>query len=347
MQRTRYDSSSLVHGCVALALWAACACAAAPPQGSTAASASASANPNAACDDYAQRLCKELGARSEGCRSVLGTVALLPARACEVGLAEFDATLQRIAELHKACETVATSICAELGAESEGCQAIRQNLPQIPPGHCASLLRDQRQLIAALRQREALNGPISDERWQALLDGEPPGFGAASAPVTVVEFSDFQCPYCAQAAETVHRLKKDYEGRIRFVFRHFPLPFHPNAQAAAQAAFAAQEQGKFWEYHDLLFGNQDALGPEALVVYARKVGLDVEAFRSAAGSESAAQRITADMRLGESVQVQGTPTMFIDKKRIADPLDYDKVAQLVEQELHSLPAGPAPLSQPR
>jgi protein-disulfide isomerase len=341
MLSIRFESPSRANAVVALALWAVCACAAKPaPQAETA--AKAGTNPNAACDDYAQRLCKELGARSEACRAVLGTVALLPARACEDGIADFDATLERIAELRKACETVATSICAELGAESEGCQAIRQNLPQIPPGHCASLLRDQRQLIAALRQREALNGPISDERWQALLEGEPAGFGAASAPVTVVEFSDFQCPYCAQAAETVHRLKKDYEGRIRFVFRHFPLPFHPNAQAAAQAAFAAQEQGKFWEYHDLLFGNQDALGPEALLVYARKVGLDVDAFRSAAGSESAAQHVSADMRLGESVQVQGTPTMFIDKKRVEDPLDYDKVARLVEQELHAAPPGPAP-----
>jgi protein-disulfide isomerase len=285
------------------------------------------------CVDYAHRLCTELGPRTDACRAVLGIVALMSPHACEVGLAEFDTTLERIAELRKACETVASNICKELGKESEGCRAIQQNLPDIPPGHCAALLHDQSQLIAALRQRQALNAPVSDERWQALLAGEPPGFGVAGAKVAVVEFSDFQCPYCAQAASTVQRLKQDYGARIRFVFRHFPLPFHPNAQAAAQAAIAAQDQGKFWEYHDLLFGNQDALSPDALLAYARKLGLDLDAFRAVSQGESSAHRVADDLRLGESVQIQGTPTLFIDKKRVDDPMDYAKVSKIVEDAL--------------
>jgi protein-disulfide isomerase len=323
-------NSSLVG--LALCAVVACGCSSAPKTGAVSSGKEAAAT-TTACDDYAERLCKELGPRTDGCRSVLGTVTLLSSRACEAGLADFDTTLQHIAALRKACEAVAANICAELGRESEGCRAIQQNLPEIPPGHCAALLRDQSQLIAALRQREALSGPLSDERWQALLAGEPAGFGTADAAVAVVEFSDFQCPYCAQAAATVHRLKQDYEGRIRFVFRHFPLPFHPNAQAAAQAALAAQEQGKFWEYHDLLFGNQDALGPEALLAYARKAGLDLDAFRAASSGESTAARVASDLRLGESVQVQGTPTLFINKQRVDNPMDYDKVAQLVDQAL--------------
>jgi protein-disulfide isomerase len=308
-------------------------CSAAQKEPSADAKHTASAAAQKPCVDYAQRLCTELGPRTESCRAVVGIVALMSPHACEVGLAEFDTTLERIAELRKACETVANNICKELGKESEGCRAILQNLPEIPPGHCAALLHDQSQLIAALRQRQALDAPLSDERWQALLAGEPPGFGVAGAKVAVVEFSDFQCPYCAQAAATVQRLKQDYGSRIRFVFRHFPLPFHPNARAAAQAAIAAQDQGKFWEYHDLLFGNQDALSSDALLAYARKLGLDLDAFRTAAQGESSAHRVADDLRLGESVQIQGTPTLFIDKKRIEDPMDYEKVSKIVEEAL--------------
>jgi protein-disulfide isomerase len=287
------------------------------------------------CNDYAQRLCAELGVRTDACRSALGVITLMSPRACAAGVADFETTRTRIADLRKACETVADNICAALGKDSESCQAIRQNLPDIPPGHCAALLHDQDQLVAALRQRESMNAPISDARWQALLAGQPPGFGAQDAPVTVVEFTDFQCPFCAQAAVTVNRLKKDYGTRIRLVVRQFPLSIHPDARGAAQAALAAHDQGKFWEYHDQLFGHQDALGPEALASYAQKVGLNVDAFRAAANSESTVQRVAEDMRLGESVDLQGTPTMFIDKKRIDDPIDYDKVAHAVDEALNA------------
>src|SRR5262249_13328681 len=162
----------------------------------------------------------------DACRAVMGSVPLLSPRACETGIADFDTSVARIAELRKQCELVAANICAALGSESQACRAIRQNLPEIPPGQCSALARDQPQLIALLKQREALNGPLSDERWQALLGGQPAGFGTDDAKVAVVEFSDFQCPYCAQAADTVHKLKEQYATRIRFVFRHFPLPFH-------------------------------------------------------------------------------------------------------------------------
>ena len=231
------------------------------------------------------------------------------------------------------CEAVAEHVCSALGEDSASCTAIRQNLPEIPPGHCLALLHDQDQLVAALREREALAGPLSDERWQALIAGQPPGFGAADARVVVVEFTDFECPYCAQAAQTVHRLKQEYGSRIRLVVRQFPLSIHPDARAAAQAALAAHDQGKFWEYHDLLFGHQQALGADALVGYARQLGMNVDAFRAASSGSSTAQRVADDMKLGESVEVQGTPTMFIDKKRVDDPLDYDKVSHAIDKAL--------------
>lgn len=288
-----------------------------------------------ACKDYMSRLCNELGTRSDACRSAVGVVALLPPSACAAAVADFAITQTRIADLRKACQTVADNVCAALGSDSESCKAIKQNLPEIPPGHCAALLHDQEQLVAALRQRESLNAPLSDALWQALLAGQPPGFGAADARVAVVEFTDFQCPYCAQAAETMRRIKKDYGTRIRLVIRQFPLSIHPDARGAAQAALAAHDQGKFWEFHDQLFSHQDALGADALASYAQKAGLNVDAFRSAASGDAAVQRVADDMRLGESVNLQGTPTVFVDKQRVDNPIDYDSVAAAIDAALNS------------
>jgi protein-disulfide isomerase len=291
------------------------------------------AAPTEACAEYSKRLCGELGVRSEACASSVAVVALLPQRACAAALDEFAATTGRIADLRKACQSVADHVCAEVGKDSESCRAIVQNLPEIPPGHCLSLARDEPRLIAALREREAANASVSDEHWQELLEGTPPGFGAADARVVVVEFTDFQCPFCAQAAETVRRLKQDYASRIRVVLRQFPLPFHPDARTAARAALAAHDQGKFWPYHDLLFANQSTLGSEALLGYAQKAGLAKDKFQSAAQSESTDRRVEHDIVLGTTVHVQGTPTMFINKKRVADPMDYEKIASVIDTEL--------------
>jgi predicted DsbA family dithiol-disulfide isomerase len=337
MKRVAPRAPSILARLVAvLALCAGCGGAqteARPPEPT----AKPKAGAESACSEYAQQLCQELGARSDACRSALGVVAVMPDAACAAGMAEFDVTKERIAELRKACEAVVARVCSELGPESEACGAIRADLPQIPPGHCAALLRDQERLLTALRQRESLNAPLSDELWRALGAGTPPGFGPADAKVLVVEFSDFQCPFCAEAAQTVHKLKEQYGTRIRFVFRQFPLSFHADARGAAQASLAAHDQGKFWEYHDLLFAHQDALGSESLLAHARAAGLDIAAFTAAAGGSSTAERVAEDLRLGESVRIQGTPTLFVDKQRISDPLDYESVSQAVERALAAHP----------
>ena len=318
---------SALVGVSALAL-IACGGSQTAPEDGSAAKVKASS-----CGDFARALCIELGAESDGCRSALGVVTLLSPRACALAIEDFEHSRGRIAALRGACEQVATRVCAEMGQDSDSCQAIREDLPKIPPGHCAALLRDQDRLIAALHERKALTEPLSEEAWRSLLAGTPPGFGAANAQVVIVEFSDFQCPYCAEAAATVHKLREKYGERIRFVFRNYPLPFHPNARAAAQASLAAHDQGKFWELHDRLFQNQDELGNEQLIEHARAAGLDVEAFRAGATGAASGTRVDEDMRLGELARVQGTPTMFINKKRVENPLDFDDVSEQVDAEL--------------
>jgi Na+/H+ antiporter NhaA len=139
--------------------------------------------------------------------------------------------------------------------------------------------------------------------------------GSIDAPVTVVEYGDFECPYCGQAEPVVRELLQDF-GDVRYVWRHLPLnDVHPRAQLAAEAAEAAANQGAFWEMHDLLFGNQDALRPNDLIAYAEKLGLDVERFTNDLREHTGAPRVADDVDSADLSGVSGTPTFFINGRR--------------------------------
>ncbi len=150
--------------------------------------------------------------------------------------------------------------------------------------------------------------------------GDAPVRGAPMAPVTIVEFSDFECPYCGAAHPVLERLLHEYEGQVKLVFMHYPLTeAHPNAMQAARAAVAAGQQGKFWEMHDRLFENQAALSEEDLARYAREIGLDVERFEEDLRSEETQRRIERDKALGRRLDVTGTPAIFINGRRFREP----------------------------
>jgi protein-disulfide isomerase len=286
-----------------------------------------------ACASLARKLCEELGPSSESCRATLGVIALLPAKACAAGLDGFDEAKARVAELRGACDELAQAVCAEIGEDSESCSALRADMPDIPPGHCPMLLRDRDQIVAALRAREASDEPLSPAQWQALTAAPAPSLGAADAKVTVVAFSDFECPYCAESARTLKRLKEAHGATVRLVFHHYPLPFHERAKPAAQAAVAAHAQNKFWDYHDLLFANQKALSAEALEAYAQQLKLDLARFRASSSDAATLAAIDADKQLGDSVQVRGTPTVFVNGKRLENGVDYDAVNAAVQEAL--------------
>lgn len=140
----------------------------------------------------------------------------------------------------------------------------------------------------------------------------PPAMGSVDAPLEVVEFSDFECPFCAQALPVLKALVAAHPEDVRLVFRHFPLPIHEHAARAAQAALEAQRQGAFWPYHDLLFEHQDTLADADLVRHAAALGLDAEAFADALSEGSHQERMHEDMELGMSLDVHGTPTFFVN-----------------------------------
>jgi len=145
---------------------------------------------------------------------------------------------------------------------------------------------------------------------------DSPVRGPKTAPVTIVEFADFQSPLAAEALHTVQQVLAQYPDQVRLVFKHFPLAIHPNARTAALAAEAAGEQGKFWEMHDLLFQNSTALGPDDLRALATRLGLDVARFEKDLGSPELAARVDRDVAEAARVGVIGAPTFFVNGHRM-------------------------------
>ena len=150
--------------------------------------------------------------------------------------------------------------------------------------------------------------------------------GRDDAPVTLVEYGDYQCPYCGEAHQVIKRLQKALAKKLRFVFRNFPLTHaHPYAMMAAETAEAAALQGKFWQMHDFIFENQESLAPEALPAWANELGLDMKKFATAIKERSAVKRIDEDRASGIESGVNGTPTFFINGALYAGDDDYESL----------------------
>ncbi len=153
--------------------------------------------------------------------------------------------------------------------------------------------------------------------------GDAPVKGPASAPVTLVAWSDFQCPFCSRAVPTVRQLEDAYKGKLRIAFKQFPLPFHDKAHLAAEAALAANEQGKFWQMHDKLFANQQALDRASLEKYAQELGLDMGKFKAALDSGKFKDKVDAEDKEGAAFGVTGTPTFFINGTRLVGAQPFE------------------------
>jgi len=170
--------------------------------------------------------------------------------------------------------------------------------------------------------------------------GKAPMRGNPQAPVTVVEFSDFQCPYCVRARPTVNRVRETYGDKVRWVFRHFPLDFHAQAEKAGEAAACAGEQGKFWEMHDLLWTNTAKLQVDDLKAHAATLGLDGPTFAQCLDSGKYAGLVESDLEAGQGYGVSGTPAFFVNGRPLVGAQPFDAFAQVIDDELQR-PAGPA------
>lgn len=161
--------------------------------------------------------------------------------------------------------------------------------------------------------------------------GDSPILGPEDAPVTVIVFTDLECPYCAMAHAEFEELL-ELRDDVRIVFKHTPLPFHENAVPASVAALAAGEQGRFWDFVDRAYANQDALSPDALLGHADALGLDLEAFKKSMNERRHLETIQADIDLAVRVGIQGTPTLFVNGTRLGKMVPAGEFADIVEGE---------------
>ena len=198
--------------------------------------------------------------------------------------------------------------------------AIKADLEQIK-ADLAGVKSQLGQLLRLLSQRPVQGGVATSGPVRTSV-ADAPMLGRADAPVTLVEFSDYQCPFCQRFfATTLSALKKHYvdTGKVRYVFRDFPLDqMHPQARKAAEAAHCAGEQGKYWEMHEVLFQNQRALAPPQLAEHARTVGVDGSKFDECLSLGRHAARVERGLADGAAVGVQGTPTFLVGKTKAGD-----------------------------
>ena len=160
-----------------------------------------------------------------------------------------------------------------------------------------------------------------------------PSFGPAMAKVTIVEWSDFQCPYCARSAPLVEQIRQAYPKDVRFVFRNYPLPMHPDAPLAARAGVAAQAQGKFWQMHDWMYAHQHELDRASLEKAAASLGMDLGKFKAALDSPATEARVTADIQAAQGAGVSATPTFFVNGREHVGGMPFDSLKGEIDKEI--------------
>jgi protein-disulfide isomerase len=208
-----------------------------------------------------------------------------------------------VTELPAPCATVAVPV-GQCVIEKRPCAACQPATLAIAKAVRDGMTREQVQGLYKARFDPASVRDIP-------VDGSP-SRGAGSAAVVIVEFADFECPFCQKMAPELDRLWEERKEKVRFVYKFLPLSMHPHGEVAARAAIAAQMQGRFWEMHHKLFADGQHLEDGDLTAYARSIGLDVDRFRADMAGAVASARIEADRKLADALGVKGTPTLFID-----------------------------------
>jgi protein-disulfide isomerase len=223
-----------------------------------------------------------------------------------------------------------------------------QNAAQLPPGAKFEEYRERiidfmtrpkkqeraKELFGELRKAANVQVKLEEPaRARKQVEAKGPSRGPEDAKVTIVEFSDFQCPYCSKAKDTVEEVMTAYAGKVKLVFRQFPLDFHKAAPKAAEASLCANEQGHFWDYHDTLFKNQEKLELANLKEHAASLGLDAAKFASCMESSKFASVVQEDMAAAKKVGVTGTPAFFINGISLSGAQPIEEFKKVIDQEL--------------
>ena len=180
---------------------------------------------------------------------------------------------------------------------------------------------------------QAETKPLNDTVWNVPVADSDPQFGPEEPKVTIVVFSDFQCPFSGKGTSLLKNALDDFPGKLRIVYKNFPLPFHKDAHLAAEAALCANAQGRFWQFHDLLFQNQRAMSRKDLDEYAQRAGLDVDRFKQDLARGTYREVVDRHMEEGASLGVKGTPNFFINGRVLKGAMPYEQLRPVIEQEM--------------
>lgn len=192
-----------------------------------------------------------------------------------------------------------------------------------------------RQKESAKRQEEQAAADIENQFKNpvSVAPGASPVRGPADAKITIIEFSDFQCPFCKRGKDTMEAVMKKYPTQVKVAFKNLPLPFHEQALPAAKAALAAGKQGKFWEMHDLLFDNQAKLGDAGFLEFAKTLNLNIDQFKKDMASADVAKQIKEDKDLGEKLGIQGTPGFFVNGVAVRGAYPIEHFSKIIDRWL--------------
>ena len=201
---------------------------------------------------------------------------------------------------------------------------------------------DSRHPNAAGTTADNSAGGWSDEESPVPVSSKDPMWGSRTAPVTIVQFSDFQCPYCSKVEPSIEQIKTTYgPDKVRVVWKNKPLPFHPNAKPAAEAAagvFALKGNDAFWKFHDTAFKNQSSLSPASYETWAQAAGVDMVKFKAGIAAHTWADKVEKDDAIAAKVNVNGTPAAYINGVLVSGAQPYDKFKEVVDQELQKAQA---------
>jgi protein-disulfide isomerase len=190
----------------------------------------------------------------------------------------------------------------------------------------------RQQYLDGVRAKVATRIMLEPPR-QVVAKADRPSKGPETAPIQLIEFSDFQCPYCESAFPTVNQVLNTYGDRIHFVYRHYPLVIHPRARPAAEASQCAAEQGKFWPFHDKLFGDQSKLADEDFKRDAAQLGLNTAQFNACVDSRKYQGEIDNDIHAGDEAGVSGTPAFFINGRMLSGAQPFEAFKSIIDEEL--------------
>jgi protein-disulfide isomerase len=196
-------------------------------------------------------------------------------------------------------------------------------------------LQARAMLVEDLKAKSGANVKVmlDPPRYTVETSPKDPTRGNPAAPVTIVEFSDYQCPFCARVNPTLDKIRATYGDRVKIVFKDFPLSNHPEAPKASEAARCAGDQNKYWEMHDAMFANQRALGVPALKQTARAIGLDGTAFDQCLDSGKWTAAVQADMSQGEKMGVNSTPTLYVNGRAVIGAMPFENFKSIIDEEL--------------